>query len=89
LWNTSVHQQTQPVYPAELKKPGIKAEVIVSWVLDLNGNVGEVKVYSSTDHRFDQASMDAVRLWKFSPGKKDGHLVKVAMSCPIVFTYTQ
>lgn len=82
-----VRLQTQPVFPPELKKAGVKAEVIVSWVLDLDGNVGEVKVYSSTDHRFDQASMDAVRQWKFRPGMKDGHPVKVAMTCPIVFVY--
>jgi protein TonB len=95
VWNITeldqipiVRLQTQPVFPSELKKAGMKAEVIVSWVLDLDGNVGEVKVYSSTDHRFDQASMDAVRQWKFRPGMKDGHPVKVAMTCPIVFTFT-
>jgi len=95
VWNITeldqipiVRLQTQSVFSSELKKAGMKAEVIVSWVLDLDGNVGEVKVYSSTDHRFDQASMDAVRQWKFRPGMKDGHPVKVAMTCPIVFTFT-
>jgi TonB family protein len=56
-------------------------------VLDEQGNVGDVKIYSPTDHGFDQASMDAVQQWKFSPGKKGEKPVKVAMTCPIVFTF--
>lgn len=82
-----VRTQTAPVYPAALKKAGVKAKVIVSWVLDEQGNVGEVKIYSPTDHGFDQASMDAVQQSKFSPGKKGGKPIKVAMTCPIVFTF--
>ena len=81
-------KQSQPVYPSELRKGPVKGEVLVSWVLDEQGNVGDVKVEKSTDHRFDQASVDAVRQWKFSPGMKEGHPVKVAMKCPIVFSFT-
>jgi hypothetical protein len=95
-----------PVYPAALRKVGLAGEVIVGFVVDEQGNVGDVKgsppkdqkdgrtvkygdvVFTfSNDERFDQAAMEAVRQWKFSPGKKDGKPVKVRMSVPIVFTF--
>jgi TonB family protein len=83
-----VRTQTPPIYPAELKKAGAKGEVVVSWVVDEQGKVGEVKIYSSTNHGFDQAAMDAVRQWTFSPGMKNGKPVNVLISCPIVFSFT-
>lgn len=81
-------KQVQPVFPSELRKGHVKGEVLVSWILDEAGNVGDVKVGKSTDHRFDQAAVEAVRQWEFRPGMKDGHPVKVAMKCPIVFSFT-
>jgi TonB family protein len=83
-----VRTQKAPVYPAALRKAGVKGEVIVSWVLDEQGNVGGVKIFSSTDHGFDQAAMEAVQQWTFSPGKKDGKPVNVRMSVPIVFSFS-
>ena len=81
-------RQTQPLYPLELKKAHVTGEVVVSWILDEEGNVGAVKVEESTDHRFDQAATDAVQQWKFRPGMKGGKPVKVRMMCPIVFSYS-
>jgi TonB family protein len=74
-----------PIYPADLKKTGAQATVVVGLVLDVKGTVGELKVVSSTDQRFDQVTMDAVRQWTFSPGLKGGRPVNVRMSVPIVF----
>lgn len=48
-------------------------------------DIGGEKVTLHRDQRFDQASADAVRQWKFSPGLKGGKPVKVRMSVPIVF----
>jgi hypothetical protein len=48
-------------------------------------DIGGEKVTLHRDQRFDQASVDAVRQWTFSPGLKGGNPVKVRMSVPIVF----
>jgi beta-lactamase regulating signal transducer with metallopeptidase domain len=98
--------QAPPVYPAELRKAGMCGEAIVGFVVDEQGNVGDVRVVPPkdpkdarkmkmgdveitliNDERFDQAAMEAVRQWKFTPGKKDGKPVKVLLSVPIVFTF--
>jgi TonB family protein len=78
-------KRVPPIYPADLKETGAQGTVIVGFVLDEQGKVGDVKIVSSTNHGFDQASMDAVRLWAFSPGLKGGKPVKVRMSVPIVY----
>jgi beta-lactamase regulating signal transducer with metallopeptidase domain len=96
-----------PVYPAALRKAGLAGEAIIGFVVDEQGNVGDVRVVPpkdpkdirtmkvgdvevtlTNDERFDQAAMDAVRQWKFSPGKKGGKPVKVLMSVPIVFSFS-
>jgi len=84
-----VQKQAAPVYPSAYLKTGAQATVIVGFVLDEHGIVGASEVVSSTNHGFDQASMDAVRQWTFSPGLKAGKPVKVRMSVPIVFTISE
>ena len=86
----------------------MRGEAVVGFVVDEQGNVGDVKVVPpkdpkdartmkvgdvevtlTNDERFDQAAMEAVQQWKFSPGKKAGKPVKVAMKVPIVFTFDE
>ena len=75
-----------PVYPASLRKAKVEGTVIAGFVLDELGKVGDLQVVSSTDHGFEQATLDALGQWTFSPGLKDGRPVKVRMSVPIVFS---
>ena len=84
-----IRRHVNPVYPAALKETRTEGEVVMSCLVDQEGNVGDVKVESSTDHRFDQASTDAVRQWKFRPGVKDGRPVKVVMPCTCLFSFSE
>jgi protein TonB len=61
-----------PVYPFEMRRAGIKGNVLVSFVVDSNGNVRDPFVVKSTSPAFEQAAIDAVLKWKFTPGKKGG-----------------
>jgi TonB family protein len=81
--------QVPPVYPKELKVAGVQGTVVIGLVLDKQGKVGDLMVVSSSDHRFEQVAMDAVRQWKFSPGLKGGKPVNVRMSIPIVFSLSE
>ncbi len=82
-----VRTQTQPKYPAELKKAGVKGELVLSFVVDRDGNVGEIRVVTATDERFIPPATEAVRQWKFIPGTKNGRPVNVLMQLPIVFSF--
>ena len=84
-----VRTQKQPHYPAALKKAGVNGEVVVGFVVNEQGDVGDVKVVRSSDQRFDRAATDAVRQWTFSPGMKNGKPVNVRISVPIVFTTSE
>lgn len=46
-------------------------------------------VVSSTDHRFEEASLRAVSKWRFEPGKHHGRVVRFRMSVPLVFRLTE
>lgn len=61
-----------PVYPFEMRRSGIKGEVVVEFIVDTQGNVRDATVISSTHPGFEQAALDAVVKWKFKPGQKGG-----------------
>ena len=75
-----------PVYPYEMKRDGITGVVTVGFEVDEQGMVQNPAVIKSTDSRFDQAALDAVKKWKFKPGKKDGVPTKMKVAIPLQFT---
>jgi protein TonB len=75
-----------PVYPYELKRDGITGVVSVSFEVDEHGNVQDATVQKSTNSKFDQPALDAIRKWKFKPGRKDGVPVKMKVAIPLQFT---
>jgi protein TonB len=77
--------QTPPRYPRELQRSKASGLVIVKFMIDDQGNVVEPQVEKSTDDRFNQAALDAVRKWRFKPGTKAGRSVKTTTRVPIEF----
>ncbi len=61
-----------PVYPFDLRRAGIKGQVTVEFMVDSNGNVRDPHIVSSSNRGFDNAVLEGVLKWKFSPGKKGG-----------------
>lgn len=78
-------KQIPPTYPPSLKRQKIKGTVVVMFVVDKNGNVIAPKVERSTHPDFNRPALDAIRRWKFTPGKKAGEAVKVRVRIPLVF----
>lgn len=64
-----------PIYPFEMRRSGLKGEVVVEFIVDTQGNVREPVIVRSTHPGFEQAALDAVLKWKFKPGKKGGAAV--------------
>lgn len=58
----------QPVYPPDALRAGIAGEVVVKFVVNADGRVGDVAIISAQPQGvFDKNVLAAVRRWKFKP----------------------
>ena len=65
-------------YPASALKAGIKGYVIINLLIDKDGSVELAKVLEADPgDTFDNAALNAVRSWRFSPAKYKGKPVKI------------
>ena len=73
-------------YPPEAAKNDIEGRVIVQFIIDETGQVGEVKVVRPVSDELDAEAVRVVKtLPKFEPGRQDGEAVSVWYTLPINF----
>jgi protein TonB len=77
----------QPEYPAIAKSAAVGGEVWVQFYVDENGEVRDVRIVKSvpTGLGFEEETIKAVKLWKFTPAIQDQHPVGVWVGQKIVF----
>lgn len=75
-----------PQYPADMRKAGIGGTVVVSFIVDAQGQVQDVFPVKSTRPEFEAAAVEALKLWQYEPGIKGGRHVNTRMQQPITFT---
>jgi len=73
-----------PVYPPFAQQAHVEGIVILEAVLDERGNVDRVRVLRS-EPLLDQAAIDAVRAWKYTPTLLNGVPVQVLMTITVQF----
>ncbi|PYR91255.1 MAG: hypothetical protein DMF84_18305 [Acidobacteria bacterium] len=78
----------RPVYPDIARSARVEGTVILEAVLDRSGRVGRVRVTQSSP-LLDQAAIDAVRQWQYSPSTLHGQPVEVLMTITITFKLQQ
>ncbi len=78
--------QPAPIYPYALRNEVERAEVVVEFIVDSNGDVVAPMVVSSTHRGFEEAALIGVSKWKFRPGVKTGRKVNTRVRVPISFT---
>jgi TonB family protein len=61
-------------------KSGDAVSVSVTFVVDANGDVDDVKVVESAGAAIDDSVVKAIRKWKYSPALKQGVKVKVKIA---------
>ena len=73
-------------YPPEAAKNDIEGRVIVQFIIDKTGEVGDVKVVRPISEELDAEAVRVVKtLPKFEPGRQDGEAVSVWYTLPINF----
>ncbi len=75
-----------PEYTIEARKAQVQGVVILETVIDEKGNVTDVKILKGLPEGLDEAALEAVRTWKFSPAKMDGKPVPVLYVLTVNFT---
>jgi periplasmic protein TonB len=78
----------RPVYPEIARAAHVEGTVVLEAVLDTTGRVTQLKVIKSVS-LLDQAALDAVRLWRYTPSLYGGRPVSVLMTVTVRFTLQQ
>jgi protein TonB len=73
-----------PVYPAIARTARVQGVVILEAVLDAKGRVESVRVLRSIP-LLDQAAVDAVQQWRFTPALLNSQAVPVVMTVTVNF----
>lgn len=74
-------------YPAHLRDSGVDGMVLLTFIIDENGNIVEVKADKSTNPQFSKAAVKGFKknLPQFKPGAQNGKKVRVPFNLPIKF----
>ena len=78
-------KDVKPVYPADALAAGIQGVVILEAVIAPSGYVSDARVLRSVPG-LDQAAIDSVRQWEFTPTLLNGVPVSVIMTVTVNFT---
>src|SRR5579884_2750233 len=74
-----------PDYSEEARKAKFQGTVVLSILIDENGNTHDVRVVRPLGLGLDQKAIEAVEKWRFRPGMKDGRPVKVSATIEVNF----
>lgn len=86
LNDARIYIQNKVVFPDDIKAKGVKGKVYVSFVVNEEGKVVNVKVVRGLDPALDKEVVRAVSempLWK--PGMQSGKAVRVTFTIPVNF----
>lgn len=74
------------IYPKDARDKGIEGKVYVSFIINKEGSVTDVKVIRGVGKGLDEEALRAVQnMPKWIPGKQKGKKVSVQYTLPIVF----
>lgn len=73
------------VYPKMAQQAGMEGTVVVTVIIDQDGNPTNPTVLKSVGSILDEAAVEAVMKQKFEPGRQRNRPVRVTMSFPVTF----
>lgn len=77
--------QARPQYPWIMRASGMRGDVIVDFVVDIEGRVRNAFVHRSLNPAFDDPALEAVKKWRFEPGRIGAVPTNTHMQVPIRF----
>ena len=73
-------------YPVVAEENGVQGRVIVTFVVERDGSITDVKVVKSVAPSLDREAVRVVRsMPKWTPGKQKGDAVRVKYTMPVTF----
>jgi len=77
-------------YPADARKNGIQGRVYLTFVVEKDGSLSDIKVARGLGYGCDEEAVRAVKSSpKWTPGTQDGHIVRQQYTLPISFTLSK
>lgn len=73
-----------PIYPREARDKGIQGEVILQATIDTKGNIASLTAVKG-DPILADASIEAVKQWRYKPFLLNGEPVEVETTIKVVF----
>jgi TonB family protein len=64
-------KRVEPQYPPIARAARMTGTVVLDAIIQKDGTVSDVKVIKSTNEMFEQASIEAVKQWRFTPFQYD------------------
>jgi len=74
-----------PEYSEEARKAKYQGTVVLWVVIGPDGRVHDMRVARALGMGLDEKALEAVKTWKFEPGRKDGQAVAVQMNVEVDF----
>jgi protein TonB len=81
----SLITKINPEYPVEARAKNIQGEVVLHAIIDKEGNVSQIKVWSGDD-ALAKSAVEAVRQWKYRPMLVDGDPKEVDTTITVTFS---
>ena len=78
-------RNVNPVYPQDAQDARVQGVVIIEARIEADGTVSRARVLRSIP-MLDEAAVDAVRQWQFTPTLLNGQPVPVIMTVTVNFT---
>lgn len=82
----SCPERSAPAYPAPSRRFGEEGMVVLRVELDEGGRVAAAQVQRTSGYpRLDEAALNAVRIWRCTPARRDGQPVRAVALQPFKF----
>jgi TonB family protein len=74
-----------PEFSEKARVAGYQGTCTLSLIVDVDGKPRDIKVVHALGMGLDEKAIEAVRAWRFEPGRKDGKPVAVQMAVEVDF----
>jgi len=74
-----------PEYSEEARKAKYQGTVVLWLVVDANGRPQQIRIQRALGMGLDEKAIEAVKMWKFEPARKDGQPVPVMINVNVTF----